>query len=279
MQKKYIMPSTAGNTWMQAGAAAAGGAVSMGIQRLGVNYNNRKQYAQQEKLSNLQIGNESRLMDIQNQKQLEFWKSTSYSAQKEQMQKAGLNPALMYGMGGGGGQTVGSGTPSVTTATADNPKTSQSAPQVMGIALQSALIKAQTENIQADTANKIKDANLKGVQAPNVEQDTHLKWQTTHKAEMDNLIQEVAQATDEKGNNTHGDIQKSAAVQQMQQTIEEQSKRIELIKQQGLTQEEQQKKITEETQLLKNQVDWEALNITGDNIGKTIEKIIKMLLH
>ena len=38
--------------------------------------------------------------------QMQLWRDTSYGAQKEQMEKAGINPGLMYGMGGGGGQTA-----------------------------------------------------------------------------------------------------------------------------------------------------------------------------
>jgi hypothetical protein len=39
---------------------------------------------------------------------MDMWNKTNYGAQVAQMEKAGLNPALMYGMGGGGGTTAGS---------------------------------------------------------------------------------------------------------------------------------------------------------------------------
>lgn len=54
---------------------------------------------------------------VRNQKQLnahgqklgmKTWEQTNYGPQMEQMKKAGLNPALMYGQGGAGGGTVAS---------------------------------------------------------------------------------------------------------------------------------------------------------------------------
>lgn len=40
--------------------------------------------------------------------QMDMWNKTNYGAQIGHMKQAGLNPALMYGMGGGGGATTGS---------------------------------------------------------------------------------------------------------------------------------------------------------------------------
>ena len=38
-----------------------------------------------------------------------MWKDTNYSAQMEELKKAGLNPGLLYGMSGGGATTIGTG--------------------------------------------------------------------------------------------------------------------------------------------------------------------------
>lgn len=255
------MPTNTGNTWMTAAAGAASGAVGMGVQRLGVNYDYRKQREQQGKLMDMQIEGERRLMELQNQYQLEMWEKTGYGAQKDQMKRAGLNPALMYGMGGGGGQTVGGGMPSVGAGTAHDPNT-RGAINGMGI-LQGAMLAAQIENIKADTKNKLQGAD-KG-------------WQETHKLEMDNLIQEISQNVDKDGKNTEGNIHNSAAVTQMKQQIEETAKRIELLKQQGLKEEEMTEKINKEIKLLQAEIDWNALEIKGDNIGKIIERIIKLI--
>ena len=52
-----------------------------------------------------QVKAQKQLTDYNAQKQLEMWEKTGYGSQKEQLERAGMNAALMYGMGGGGGQT------------------------------------------------------------------------------------------------------------------------------------------------------------------------------
>ncbi len=61
--------------------------------------NAQKQYENQRKLN--QQGHDL---------QMDMWNKTNYGAQLEHMKDAGLNPALMYGMGGGGGTTTGNQT-------------------------------------------------------------------------------------------------------------------------------------------------------------------------
>lgn len=161
----------------QAAGQATGGAIAMGIQRLGVNYDNRKQREQASALQDIQIAGEKQLMDYQNSKQLQMWKDTSYGAQKDQMKQAGINPALMYGMGGGGGQSIGGGMPSVSGGGAQSPGTSKAAANGMGI-----LTSAQIGliNAQADAAKS--QAELNRSQVPNqpltgenIKSDTALK--------------------------------------------------------------------------------------------------------
>lgn len=112
-----------------------------------------RQIKQQQKLQDQQIKGNKEMADYNQQKQMEMWRDTNYTAQREQMMKAGLNPGLMYGMSGGGGTTTGSGSGgSVQGATADG----EVARTGMGLqmASQLALLNAQKENIEADTANK-----------------------------------------------------------------------------------------------------------------------------
>ena len=84
----------------------------------------------------------------QNAAAMDIWEKTNYKPQMEQLEKAGLNPGLIYGMGGAGG-TLGGASGSVNSGTNQI--------QGMGIqgAMQLALMKAQKENIEADTANKL----------------------------------------------------------------------------------------------------------------------------
>lgn len=107
-----------------------------------------------------QMGRSKNMMNFQMKKALEMWEKTGYGPTVEMMKKAGLNPGLLYGMAGAGGQTA-----QQPTASAPMPST----PNNMGMAMQSmaqlALVKAQKENIEADTANKL-------TTKPNIEADT-----------------------------------------------------------------------------------------------------------
>ena len=70
--------------------------------------NDRRQLRQQEKL-NVMNNEHAKQMGLFNyDQQKRMWDETNYSAQMEHLKKAGLNPALLYGMSGGGGVTTGS---------------------------------------------------------------------------------------------------------------------------------------------------------------------------
>ena len=100
------MPTFAAGLGMQAASQAASGLIGTGMGLLLEGHNDRRQLRQQEKLQNLEIKGSKELTDYNAAKQLEMWKATNYPAQVEQMKLAGLNPALAYGMGGGGGVTA-----------------------------------------------------------------------------------------------------------------------------------------------------------------------------
>lgn len=90
----------------------------------------------------------------------DYWLKTNYEAQKGQMKKAGLNPGLMYGMGGGGGGQSASGA---------MPEAASNRGMDIAQNAQLALMKAQKENIEADTENKRKDAGKKSAETPGAE--------------------------------------------------------------------------------------------------------------
>lgn len=115
----------------------------------------QKQLKQQKKLQDLQISGQKEMSDYNMARQFDMWNKTNYGAQVEHMKKAGLNPALMYGMGGGGGATIGGEAGSVTGATASDASSRQMAETQMGMMLaQTSLANAQASKAEAE-AKKI----------------------------------------------------------------------------------------------------------------------------
>ena len=54
-----------------------------------------------------ELRGQKKALEQQNAAAMDIWEKTNYKAQMGQLEKAGLNPGLIYGMGGGGGGTVG----------------------------------------------------------------------------------------------------------------------------------------------------------------------------
>lgn len=165
--------------------AAATSLIGMGIAK----GKDKRQLTQQEKLQNLQIRGEKEMMDYGMQQQYDMWQKTNYKPQMEEMKKAGINPALMYGMGGGGGTTTGTPTANVTGAEA--PKGSGRETEEFGImgmqlASQIELQNAQRRNIDADT--KLKQ---EGTLKTSEEKD---------KLSYENIINDLLTNRDEEGN-------------------------------------------------------------------------------
>ena len=136
----------------QLGTAAAGTIANIPGAILGLalqGSNDRRQIRQQKKLNEL----DKEMMRYQQGLQLDTWEKTNYSAQKAQMVKAGLNPALLYGMSGGGAATTGGG---ASGTAGDAPAGGGEIMGMTGLGLQLGLQKAQIENIEADT--KLKQA-------------------------------------------------------------------------------------------------------------------------
>ena len=127
----------------------------MGLQRLGVNYDMRKQQQQAQALQDIQMSGEKEMIDYSKAADLKMWKDTSYPAQMALMKQANLNPALMYG-GAGSGGTTGGGAPSVGGQSAQSPDTAKASIQGMGLmnVAQLGLIEAQKRNIDAQTTGQ-----------------------------------------------------------------------------------------------------------------------------
>lgn len=164
---------------IQAGTQAAGQITggAMGLLLGGVE--RKKQIEQQKKLQALQIQGQKEMSEYNFAKQMQLWQETGYAAQKKQMEEAGLNPALMYGMGGGGGQTTSIQPGNVTGAQARQGGEAAAMAMQMGDA---ALKAAQIELMKAE-ANK---ANAEAGNVPktgeNIEASTQLILQNIQNA-------------------------------------------------------------------------------------------------
>lgn len=170
---------------LQLGQQAAGGLMGMAFGGM----NDRRQRRQQRKLMEMEIQGQKHMTDYNYGKQMQMWKDTNYSAQIEQLKLAGLNPALIYGMSGGGGATTNVETGRITGG--------QAAPgggEIVGMANSAAqlgLMRAQKENIEADTANKKADIPVKGATVPKIEAETKSLLQGIDNAKAQKELTEV----------------------------------------------------------------------------------------
>lgn len=153
-----ILPAL-GAIGAQVGTTAATAAANEGLGLLFGKARDRRQLKQQGKLQELSIRGSKELTDYNLGKQLELFEKTGYGAQKSQMQRAGFNPALMYGMGGGASGTTA--TQPGATHEAQATQGGQPAEYMGQLGMQLQLLGAQKRNIEADTENKLADAEKK----------------------------------------------------------------------------------------------------------------------
>lgn len=140
-----------------AAAIAAGATIAgQGIQMGATKQNNTKSYNRTRSLMDKQL-EQNQQQALFNQKlQMEMWEKTGPMGQMEQLKKAGLNPGLIYGMGGAGGQTAQAAQAAPVSGggfKGDNPGAGAGASGAI-LGEQLALMTAQRKNIEADTANK-----------------------------------------------------------------------------------------------------------------------------
>lgn len=94
-------------------------------------------------------------LQLQNKYALDIWEKTGYGAQKKQMEEAGINPALLYGMSGGGAQTIGNATGAMPTSPGS---------KGMGIeqGIQLALLQSQIKVNESEANKNNAEANATG---------------------------------------------------------------------------------------------------------------------
>lgn len=95
----------------------------------------------------------------------DMWNYSNYENQVAHMKTAGLNPALLYGNGGGGGATAaggtampGQGTPGSAPGGAGPQAIKSQIIEGTGMGIQLGLMNAQKRNLEADAAKKEADA-------------------------------------------------------------------------------------------------------------------------
>lgn len=180
-------------------AQGAGGAIGAGLGMLTANWQDRRQVKQQQKLTDQQVNAQKQMGKYNQQLALDMWEKTNYEAQRKQMEKAGLNVGLMYGGGGAGGGTTSTPTGSVGAGSA----ASGSGEIGMGMqaGMQMQLMKAQKENIEADTANKRANTPGEGqtegkigAETENIKTDTAKKQQDIQNLKAQEILTKTQQS-------------------------------------------------------------------------------------
>lgn len=151
------------------GMQVAGGAISEG-------YGMLDEAIMGDKRRRNQLEQQKKLNQQQYDMNMKMWEETNYAAQMEQIKKAGLNPAMIYAGGGDGGSTGNIG----TSQASDEAEQSKAQSAKQGIGIESAMMQAQIENLEANTRKT------------NVEADRSAGIETEEiQASINNLLQET----------------------------------------------------------------------------------------
>lgn len=121
----------------------------------------QRQLEQQKKLNKLQIAGNKEMSDYERMQSMKMWNDTNYGAQIKHAKDAGMSISALYGGSGGGGATTGGGGGAGVTG-GIAPDGNSSTGMGLQMASQLALMEAQKENIEADTANKKAGAEVAG---------------------------------------------------------------------------------------------------------------------
>jgi hypothetical protein len=144
MDGKFGATGIANNKNSGVGSAAIGAAGGL-LGMIGQGNRAKKAHNRNKELMGMQLRNQQALNRQGQELQMKTWRDTGYSAQMEMMKEAGLNPALMYGMSGGGGQTTGSQGGGSASGNSSH------APMDIGASVQASLAAAQVGKIVAET--------------------------------------------------------------------------------------------------------------------------------
>lgn len=156
------------------GMQAAGGAIGAGMGLLLEHHNDKRQIEQQQRLTDIQTTANKDMARFNYDQQMKMWHDTNYKAQMDELEKAGLNPALIYGEGGGGGATVAAAqAQGASSGTA--PQGGREIMELMNKNMeieQMALLKAQRDKTQAETDEIRSRVPVNQAQVPNINAST-----------------------------------------------------------------------------------------------------------
>lgn len=160
-----------------------------------VNHNNDAQRQQnyQLELMDRQYQYNSQAMNQQLQAEKEMYDYTGYQSKVDQLNQAGLNPGLVYGMGGGGGGVTGSITaPQVGQGSAPNVSASTSNKIAeQGMMLQLAKLKSEIAVNEAQANQMNADASAKNELPAKTKAETGLLGEQTLGQSIENKLNEI----------------------------------------------------------------------------------------
>lgn len=256
---------------------------SLGIGR---DADDRRQMNQQKRLNQMGLQNSKEMANYNYMLNKKMWDETNYEAQVQKMKEAGLNPAMLYGMGGEGGSLGGSNMDAGHGGTAAN--AAQTAMAERGLGMQSGMQDAQIKMMEAQARKLNADADKsQGV-------DTEAVRQTIENMQKSNelMSKQIDAINDETKNN---EVRRAGwaldnAMKEMQNALEEEkgSLNIDMLKIQiklageNLKKIEQDNQITKENKdLIKQQIKLQLLDLQSGIIARetgvklTNEQIMK----
>lgn len=159
----------------------------------------RQQFENEKSLMGLQAGYNKEQARYSQQLAKEMWDYTNYGNQKKHMEAAGLNPALMYGQGGGGGASTDGG---------EAQGVSMGTSQAVMMGLHAKAMEAEIAKTMAETAKITTETEKTGVDIGVSQAEQELKGALQKQAEENTiLLGKKGKLTDEEIKQTNANWQ------------------------------------------------------------------------
>lgn len=138
------------------GGNAINSVVQAGMGMALAGWQDKRQLKQQDKLSAQQVKYAKEMGLFNTEQQMKMWNDTNYGAQMKHLKAAGLNPGLIYGMGGAGGATTGSSNAGISGGGA--PAGGGEVQAMMGMGMQREMLQAQKDVLESQAEKNRADA-------------------------------------------------------------------------------------------------------------------------